>query len=98
MFRNILVPTDGSAPSRRAIKRAVRLAREQKARITGFYVGPASRLPVQAEFVPADVLSPREHDIAVKKAATRILGAVKNASAAARAGPRPDPHAAENAR
>ena len=84
MFRNILVPTDGSAPSRRAIKRAVQLAREQKARITGFYVGPAWRLPVQAEFVPVEVLSPKEHDIAVKKAATRILGAVKNAAAAAR--------------
>ena len=40
MFRNILVPTDGSALSRRAIKRAVQLAKEQKGRVTGFYVGP----------------------------------------------------------
>ena len=62
MFKNILVPTDGSAPSRKAIKRAVQLAREQKARITGFYVGPAWRLPVQAEFVPVEVLSPKERD------------------------------------
>jgi len=84
MFKNILVPTDGSAPSRKAIRRAVQLAREQKARITGFYVGPAWRLPVQAEFVPVEVLSPKEHDIAVKKAGNRILGAVKNAAAAAR--------------
>jgi len=84
MFKNILVPIDGSAPSRRALKRAIGLAREQKARITGFYVGPAWRLPVQAEFVPAEVLSPEEHAVAVKKSATRILELVKKATAAAR--------------
>jgi nucleotide-binding universal stress UspA family protein len=84
MFRNIMVPIDGSAPSRRALKRAVRLAREQKARITGFYVGPPWRLPVQAEFVPADLLSPREHEKAVRKTADRILGAVRKAAAAGR--------------
>jgi nucleotide-binding universal stress UspA family protein len=84
MFRNILVPTDGSAPSRKAIKRAVQLAREQRARITGCYVGPTWRLPVQAEFMPPDLLSPREHEKAVRKTADRVLGAVRKAAAAGR--------------
>jgi nucleotide-binding universal stress UspA family protein len=84
MFKNILVPTDGSAPSRKAIKRAVQLAREQKARITGFYVGPTWRLPVQAEFMPPDLLSPKEHEKAVGKTADRVLGAVRKAAAAGR--------------
>lgn len=84
MFRNILVPTDGSAPSRRAIKRAVQLAKEQKARITGFYVGPPWQLPVYSEYVPPDLVSPREHAAAVRRTAARYLGAIKQAAAAAR--------------
>jgi nucleotide-binding universal stress UspA family protein len=84
MFRNILVPTDGSSPSRKAIKRAVQLAREQKAKITGFYVGPAWQLPVYAELAPMEVISPKAHAAAVKKTANRILRAVKKAAASGR--------------
>ena len=83
MFKNILVPTDGSAPSRKAIARAARFAREQKARLTGFYVGPLWQLPVYGEYLPPEVLSPKEHARAVKKTATRVLAAVKRAAAAA---------------
>jgi nucleotide-binding universal stress UspA family protein len=82
MFKNILVPTDGSAPSRKAIKRAVQLAREQRARVIGFYVGPPWQLPVYSEYVPPEVMSPKEHAAAVKKTAARYLGAVKKAAAA----------------
>jgi len=82
MFKNILVPTDGSAPSRKAIKRAVQLAKEQKARVIGFYVGPPWQLPVYSEYVPPEVMSPKEHAAAVKKTAARYLGAVKKAAAA----------------
>lgn len=84
MFRNILVPIDGSPPSRRAIRRAVQLAREQRASITGFYVGPAWQLPVYAELAPMEVVPPRDHAAAVARTAQRILGAVKKAAAAAR--------------
>jgi nucleotide-binding universal stress UspA family protein len=84
MFKNILVATDGSGPSRRAIKRAVQLAREQKARLTGFYVGPPWQPAAYAEFVPPASLSPKQHEAAVKKAATRHLAVVKKAAAAAR--------------
>ena len=40
MFKNILVPTDGSTLSRKAIRNAVRLAKEQKAKVTAIYVSP----------------------------------------------------------
>ncbi len=83
MFRNLMVPTDGSAPSRRAIRRAVQLAKEQKARITGFYVGPPWQLPLYGEYVPPEVLSPKVHAAAVRKTAARYLAAVKKAAAAA---------------
>ena len=84
MFRNILVATDGSGPSRRAVKRAVQLAREQKARLTGFYVGPPWQPAAYAEFVPPATLSPKQHEAAVKKAAERYLGAIRKAASAAR--------------
>ena len=84
MFKRILVPTDGSAPARRAIKRAVQFAREQKARVIGFYVGPPWQLPIYSDYVPPELISPREHHAAVKKTASRYLGAVKKAARAAR--------------
>ena len=37
MFKNILIPTDGSTLSRKAIKAGVALARAVGARVTGFY-------------------------------------------------------------
>ncbi len=83
MFKNILVPTDGSAPSRKAIQHAVRLAKEQKARITGFYVGPSWQLPMYGEYLPPEMLSEKAHVAAVRKTATRYLAAVKKAAAAA---------------
>lgn len=83
MFKRILVPTDGSAPARKAIRQAVRLAAEQKGRVIGFYVGPPWQLPVYGEYLPPEVLSPKEHARAVRKAAVRYLSAVKQAAAAA---------------
>jgi nucleotide-binding universal stress UspA family protein len=84
MFRHILVPTDGSAPSRKALKRAVQLAREQKAKITGFYVGPEWHLPVYAELAPMEVISLKDHAAAVARTAKRVLEAVRKDAAAAR--------------
>ena len=83
MFRRILVPTDGSAPSRRAIHRAVQFAKEQKARVHAFYAGPPWQLPVYSDYVPPEVISPKEHARAVRKTAARHLGAVKKAARAA---------------
>ncbi len=83
MFRNILVPTDGSQLSRRAVKRAVKLAKEQKARITGFYVGPTWRPRGGDESFTYGSLSPQEHAEQVEKTATRILGAVRRQAARA---------------
>jgi nucleotide-binding universal stress UspA family protein len=85
MFRNILVPTDGSPMSRRAVRRAVQLAREQKARVTGVWVGPAwePNLYAYGDIVPPGFVSPKQHSAHVKKAAARRLRAVKKIAAAA---------------
>jgi nucleotide-binding universal stress UspA family protein len=86
MFKNILVPTDGSAMSRRAIARAVRLAREQKARITGLWVGPAwePNLYAYDRDVPPGFVTLKQHAAHVRKLAGRYLAQVRTAAAAAR--------------
>jgi nucleotide-binding universal stress UspA family protein len=86
MFKNILVPTDGSPLSRRAVARAVRLAKEQGARVTGLWVGPAwePNLYAYGESVPQGFVSRKEHAEHVRKAGARPLRAVKRLAAAAR--------------
>jgi nucleotide-binding universal stress UspA family protein len=83
MFRNILVPTDGSALSRRAIKRAVQLAKEQKAHVTGFYVGPAWEPRGSEDSLVYQMVTPQQHAEAVKKTAHRVLDAVRKEAARA---------------
>jgi len=83
MFRNILVPTDGSALSVKAIKAAVRLAREQNARVTGFFVGPEWQPNVHPEVASMGFVSPAQHAEIVRKMAAQHLAAVKKAATAA---------------
>jgi nucleotide-binding universal stress UspA family protein len=81
MFRNILVPTDGSPLSHRAIKRAIQLAKEQKGRVTGYYVGPTWKPKGgDDDSIAYRMISPQQHADIVKRAADRILNAVKKAS------------------
>jgi nucleotide-binding universal stress UspA family protein len=86
MFKNILLPVDGTAASRRAATRAVRLAREQKAHLTALWVAPAwePNLYAYDGGVPRGFVSPRAHAAHVKKAAARHLDYVKRAAATAR--------------
>ena len=83
MFKNILVPTDGSTLSHKAIRSAVRLAKEQKARVTGFYVGPEWSPNRYGDSSLTGFVSPSQHSAIVKKTADRYLAAVKKAAATA---------------
>ena len=49
MFRHILVPTDGSELSQKAIRRAAFMARENGARLTVFHARPELRMPFYDE-------------------------------------------------
>ena len=40
MFKNILIPTDGSVVSRQAIRAGIRLAQSLGAKVTGYYAMP----------------------------------------------------------
>jgi nucleotide-binding universal stress UspA family protein len=85
MYKNILVPTDGSPRSRRAIKLAAGLAAKFNARLTSLYVVPEGvpTLFSGDKLYGSGVIS-RETRAAVRRAAAEALDAV--ASEADRAG------------
>ena len=83
MFRNILVPTDGSALSRKAVKKAVTLAKKTGARVTGFHVAPAYKFNVYADYIPPDFILPRDFETRTKKVAEQHLEVVKKECGAA---------------
>jgi len=83
MFRNILIPVDGSPLSRKAIRGAVQLAKEQKARVTGLYVAPPYRPEYREEMTVAQFVTPQQHAATTRAVARRHLAAVERAAAAA---------------
>lgn len=83
MFKNILVPTDGSAVSRNAAKRAVALAKATGAAITCFHAAPTYRFEFYTDYVPPDFLLPAEYAAQAKKVAQRHLDSVAKLAAAA---------------
>jgi len=77
MFRNILVPTDGSALSRKAVKKAVALAKLSGAKVTGFHVAPAYKFNVYADYIPPDFILPKEFEANAKKVSARHLDVIR---------------------
>ncbi|HKA43458.1 MAG TPA: universal stress protein [Burkholderiales bacterium] len=86
MFRRILVPTDGSPFSWRAVERAIRFAKEQDARVVGLWVGPTWQPNLYAYDgkVPAGFVSPKQFAARVASAAARHFAAMKTAAREAR--------------
>jgi len=78
MFRNILVPTDGSALARKGIKKAVALAKKTGAKVTGFHVAPSYKF-IYSDYVPRDFITPKDYAAHAKKLSARYLEAVKKA-------------------
>ena len=84
MYKNILVATDGTWLSGKAITQAVALAKALGARLTAFYASPDYPLPVYAEGAIVEPMSRREYAAICKEEADRILGAVAAKAKSAR--------------
>lgn len=83
MYRHILVPTDGSPLSARAIRQAVKFAKSIGARITGFYAAPEFRLPAYGDYIPPQSFNAREFERHTRETAKKHLGAIERAARAA---------------
>jgi len=80
MFKNILVPTDGSPLSRKAAAAAIKLAKQQKARVTGVFATAAfvpTMLYSGSTMPSPELILPREHKKAMARLAAKVLGAME---------------------
>lgn len=84
MYRNILVATDGTRLSGKAVTHAIALAKAVGARLTAFYASRPYPLPVYAEGAIAEPMPRSEYAAMCKKEADKILGAVAAKAKAAR--------------
>jgi nucleotide-binding universal stress UspA family protein len=84
MYKHILVPTDGSKLSLKAAAHAVGFAKAMRARLTAFHASPDYPMPVYADGVIFEPVTPEEYKAQCKKEADRILNAVAVKARAAR--------------
>ena len=73
MFKQILVATDGSELSERAIDAGVALARELGARVTGFTAVPEYRVPSQIELMSKHGVSMPQYEEEARRQAGAVL-------------------------
>ena len=84
MFKNILVATDGSKLSDKAVQRAIDLAETLGARLTAFYASPVYTLQGFGESVAIEPPSSRKmYEAQCKEGADKILGAIARKAASA---------------
>jgi nucleotide-binding universal stress UspA family protein len=80
MYRNILIPTDGSPLSRKAILAGVKFAKTVGARVTGFYAAPpATPLEYRGMF-PVGYTDPATRARVIEKAASKYLAVIREAA------------------
>ncbi|MBN9696287.1 MAG: universal stress protein [Zoogloea sp.] len=83
MFKNILVPTDGSELSESTVARAISFAKDAGARVTFFYAQPDFPMPIYGEGALIDPTTPEQFSRAALAEAERILSKAKEAATAA---------------
>ena len=74
MFRNILVPTDGSDTAEKAVTAGIDYAREAGARVLFFTAVPEYQLPSQGELMARHGMPPYEYERRAGETAGAILG------------------------
>ena len=80
MFKHILIPTDGSPLSRRAIRQGIRLARSLGAQVTGLFAAPPATPVVYRHHLPVGYATPRQHARAIERSAARYLDVIRRAA------------------
>jgi nucleotide-binding universal stress UspA family protein len=83
MYSNLLVPTDGSKLSDKAVTQAIALAQALKAKITAFHASADYPMPVYAEGVSIQMMTKRDYLRQAKAEAQKILDRVVTKAAAA---------------
>ena len=80
MFKNILIPTDGSPLSQKAVVQGVALAKSVDAKVTAFFAAPPATPIVYRDHLPVGYATPGEHEEMIRKTAAKYLGVVERAA------------------
>lgn len=80
MFKNILIPTDGSPLSQKAVVQGVALAKSVGAKVTAFFAAPPATPIVYRDHLPVGYATPGAHEEMIKKTAAKYLGFVERAA------------------
>lgn len=81
MFKHVLLPTDGSKLSDRAVQRGIQFAKEARARITALHVVPEFRMVVEEGFVsPMTAELKKRFETESQEHARKMLAKVEKAA------------------
>ncbi len=84
MYKNILLPTDGSPLCRAAIEAGVALAAKVGASVTGFYAAPAATPLVYRNLLPVGYDTTQHNATLIARAARKHIEVIERAAKAAR--------------
>ena len=83
MYKHILIPTDGSELSRRAVEAGIEFASFIHARVTGFTAIPEYQVPSEAELMSRHAISLSDYERDAKKQAEIALQPIADRARAA---------------
>ena len=83
MFKRILLPTDGSDLSKKAVKKGIEFAKSINAKVVGFFSPEDYRALMYSEYIPPSLLSQEEFEANAKKTAEKHLAFVEKTANAA---------------
>jgi nucleotide-binding universal stress UspA family protein len=83
MFRRILVPTDGSEVSMRAVQEGVAFAQAMNATVVGFYSPEDYQVFLANEYLPPGLMPKRAYQAKSKEAVDMNLASIESVAAAA---------------
>ena len=83
MYKHIMIPTDGSELSDKAIDAGVAFAREVHARVTGFTAVPEFRVPSEVELMSRHGVSLEQYEFEARKQAEAALQKIADRARAA---------------
>jgi nucleotide-binding universal stress UspA family protein len=80
VFKNILIPTDGSDFSQRAVARGIGLAAALGAKVTAYFAAPPATPIVFRNHLPVGYAPPDDHQRMIDEAVAKCLGVVEQAA------------------
>jgi nucleotide-binding universal stress UspA family protein len=80
MFKKVLIPTDGSALSRKAVAKGIELAKLCGGSVIGFFAAPPATPIVYRDHLPVGYTTPLEHEAMIEQAAAKYLAFIERAA------------------